>query len=183
MRNAATATVLVVAATATLLGASLAGVTLPDTTQVAGKTLVLNGMGVRSKIGFKVYVGGLYLEQKSADAETILGTDAPRRIVMHFLRDVDRDAMVEAFQESFAANSSNAASMKGDFDKMLAAFQPITSGDEWAFTYVPGKGTTLTVKGADTLTIPGQPFGRAMFACFLGAKPPSGSLKTGLLGK
>jgi len=183
MRNAITAAVLVGLGTATLFGATLAGVTLPDTTQVTGRTLVLNGMGLRTKFMAKVYVGGLYLEQKSADADAILGADAPRRIVMHFLRDIDREAMVDAFEESFSANSSNAASMRADFDKMLAAFQPITSGDEWAFTYVPGKGTTLTVKGADKLTIPGQPFGRALFACFLGAKPPSGGLKTGLLGK
>jgi uncharacterized protein with PIN domain len=183
MRNAITASVLVVAATASLLGATLAGVTMPDTVQVGGKTLTLNGLGLRSKMGFKVYVAGLYVESKVTDGEAVLGTDAPRRIVLHFLRDLDRETMVEAFTESFTANSSNAASMTADFGKMLGAFAPITAGDEWAFTYVPNKGTTLTVKGADKVTVPGQPFGRAMFACFLGPKPPSGGLKNGLLGK
>ena len=51
--------------------ASLAGVTLPDSQQVAGKNLVLNGLGLRSKMMVKVYVAGLYLEQKSSDPNAI----------------------------------------------------------------------------------------------------------------
>ena len=47
---------------------SLAGVSLPDSQQVAGKTLALNGLGLRTKFMVKVYVAGLYLEQKSSDA-------------------------------------------------------------------------------------------------------------------
>ena len=51
------------AATFNVNAAELAGVTLPDTQQVAGKTLVLNGMGIRTKYIVKIYVGGLYLER------------------------------------------------------------------------------------------------------------------------
>ena len=50
----------------------LAGATMPDTLTVAGKTLKLNGMGLRKKAIFKVYVGGLYLEAPSKDAAAIL---------------------------------------------------------------------------------------------------------------
>jgi len=183
MRKAFTAAVIVLAATLHLLGASLAGVTLPDTTQVSGKTLALNGLGLRSKMMFKVYVAGLYVEQKSADADAILKADAPKQVVLHFLRDLDREQMTEAFVESFNANSAGAAGLKADFDKMLTGFEPIKTGDQWAFTYVPGKGTTLSVKGADKVTVPGHAFSQAMFACWLGPKPPSASLKTGMLGK
>ena len=42
--------------------AELAGVTMPDTDTVEGKTLKLNGLGLRKKMVFKVYVAGLYLE-------------------------------------------------------------------------------------------------------------------------
>jgi len=183
MRRAFIATAFILAAAINLLGATLAGVTLPDSTDVGGKKLVLNGMGLRTKMMFKVYVGGLYLEQKSSNADAILKADAPKRVVLHFLRDVDRDTMAEAFTESFTANSSNAASLKGDFDKMLAGFEPIKTDDEWAFTYVPGTGTTLTVKGKDKGTIPGLPFAQSMFACWLGPKPPNADLKTKMLGQ
>lgn len=41
-----------------LHAASLAGVTLPDTEQVGGTKLVLNGLGLRTKFMVKVYVAG-----------------------------------------------------------------------------------------------------------------------------
>jgi chalcone isomerase-like protein len=68
-----------------LRAASLAGVTLPDTVQVGGTMLVLNGLGLRTKFSVKVYVAGLYLEQKSSDSSAITKADAPKRIVMQFL--------------------------------------------------------------------------------------------------
>ncbi|HEY1965075.1 MAG TPA: chalcone isomerase family protein, partial [Acidobacteriaceae bacterium] len=67
-----------------LRAATLAGVTLPDTAQVGGKTLVLNGLGLRTKMMVKVYVAGLYLEQKSSDPNAIIKADAPKQIIMKF---------------------------------------------------------------------------------------------------
>ena len=68
-----------------LHAATLAGVTLPDTVQVGSTMLVLNGMGIRTKYMVKVYVAGLYLEQKSSDPGAIIKADAPKRIVMQFV--------------------------------------------------------------------------------------------------
>jgi hypothetical protein len=47
----------------------LADATLPDTLDVGEKVLKLNGLGLRKKAVFKVYVGGLYLESPSKDPE------------------------------------------------------------------------------------------------------------------
>ena len=44
------------------LARELAGVSLPDTLSAGDKALKLNGLGLRKKAIFKVYVGGLYLE-------------------------------------------------------------------------------------------------------------------------
>jgi len=182
MRRAFIATAFILAAAINLLGATLAGVTLPDSTDVGGKKLVLNGMGLRTKMMFKVYVGGLYLEQKSSDAGAILRANAPKRVVMQMLRDLSKDQMVEAFTEQFEANTPTWQSMKADIDKMLGAFEPTKTGEQMVFTYQPGTGTTLTIGGKDKVTIPGHAFGQAMFACWLGPKPPSGDLKKGMLG-
>ena len=56
----------------------LAGVNMPDTLSVGDKTLKLNGVGLRKKAIFKVYVGGLYLETPSKDAAAILASDQRR---------------------------------------------------------------------------------------------------------
>jgi hypothetical protein len=168
-----------------LAAATLAGVTMPDTVTVAGKTLVLNGMGVRSKLFIKVYVGGLYLERKSREAGAILQADAPKRIVLHFVySEAGRDQLIETFREGFANNAAGGGTaVRPQIEQFLATVETMRSGEEMAVTYLPGDGTTFTVKGKDKVKIAGLPFAQALFSLWLGPKPPSGSLKNGLLGK
>jgi hypothetical protein len=163
---------------------SLAGVTLPDSAQLGGKTLVLNGMGIRSKMMVKVYVAGLYLEQKTSDPNAIIKSDAPKQIVMKFLHGASKSQMTDAFDESFKDNSPDAVkTMKPDIDRLLAALDPVNSGDTMVFTYVPGTGSTLTMNGKEKLTIAGPAFGQVLMSVWFGPKPPTADLKTGMLGK
>jgi hypothetical protein len=178
--------VLVLALTSafSLSAASLAGVTLPDTAQAGGTALTLNGLGLRTKFSVKVYVAGLYLQQKSSDAGAIIKAEAPKRIVMQFVRGVTKNQMTDAFDESFNDNTPDAKkAMKADIDRLLGAFDPIKEGDQMVFTYVPGTGTTLAINGKDKLTIPGAAFGQMLFAVWLGPKPPNAGLKKGILGQ
>lgn len=167
-----------------LYAASLAGVNLPDTAQVGGTTLALNGLGLRTKFTVKVYVAGLYLPQKSSDADAILKADAPKRIVMHFVHSASKSQMTDAFDESFNDNAPEARkTMKADIDRMLGALDAVKPGDQMVFTYVPGAGTTLAINGTDKVTIAGSEFGRVLFSVWLGPKPPNAGLKKGLLGE
>jgi hypothetical protein len=177
-------TLLLTLATSPTLGAaSLAGANLPDTATAGGKSLVLNGLGVRSEFMVKVYVAGLYLEQKSADPDAIIKTDEPKRIVMHFLHDATKKQMTDAFNESFTDNSPQAAATtKTGIDKFLAALEPLKVGDEMTFTYLPASGTTVAINGADKVTIPGQAFSQVLLSVWFGPKPPTPSLKKGMLG-
>lgn len=172
---------LVVAASTALSAATLAGVTLPDTAQAGGKTLVLNGLGLRSRMMFKVYVAGLYLEQKSSDGATIVNTDATKRIVLHFVRDVSNTQIREAIVDGFDPGAKQA--LKAEIDRFTGAFESFAPGDQMTITYVAGTGTQLNVKGQDKLTIPGFAFAKALFGIWLGDNPPSAGLKNGLLGK
>jgi hypothetical protein len=165
-----------------LSAASLAGVTMPDTAQVGGKTLVLNGLGLRTKYMVKVYVAGMYLEQKSSDANAIIKADAPKQMVLQFLHGASKSQMTDAFNESFNDNTPDAMkTMKPDIDKLLAAIDPVKVGDKMIFTYVPGTGTTYALNGQDRVTIAGPAFGQVMFSVWLGPKPPTADCKTGLL--
>ena len=167
-----------------LHAATLAGVTLPDTAQVGSTTLVLNGLGLRTKYIVKVYVAGLYLEQKSSDPNAILKADAPKRIVMQFIHSVSKNQMTDAFNDSFNDNTPDAAkTMKADIDRLLGALEPVKQGDQMVFTYVPGTGTTLTINGTEKLTVTGAAFGQMLFSVWLGPKPPSADLKKGILGQ
>jgi hypothetical protein len=159
-------------------------VTLPDSVQAGGTRLVLNGLGLRTKFMVKVYVAGLYLAQKSSDPNIILKAETPKRIVMHFVRDVTENQIADGFSESFDNNTSEAKrTMKADIDRLFAALESVKDGDEMVFTYLPGTGTSLTIGGKEKLTIAGPGFARVLFSVWLGPKPPKAGLKKGILGQ
>ncbi|HZQ94959.1 MAG TPA: chalcone isomerase family protein [Candidatus Sulfotelmatobacter sp.] len=167
-----------------LYAATLDGVTLPDTVQAANTTLSLNGMGLRTKFMVKVYVAGLYLSQKSSDPGAILKGDVPKRIVMHFVRDVSKNQLTDGFAESFHNNSPDAEkNLKPDIDRLFAALEAVKDGEDITFTYLPDKGTSLTAREQEKLTVTGPAFAEMLFSVWLGPKPPNPGLKKGLLGQ
>jgi hypothetical protein len=178
--------VLLILAVSTLdtaaLAGELAGATLPDTLKVGEKTLKLNGLGLRKKAIIKVYVGGLYLESSSKDANAILASDQSKAITLFLLRDLTKTQLVEAFQESFDENAVDKAGQKAAFGKMLALIPDVKEGETLTFTYLPGKGTTLQVGKKALGTFESKGFADAVFSIWLGPKPPSEDLKKGMLG-
>jgi Chalcone isomerase-like len=163
----------------------LAGVTLPDSVTVNGSKLVLNGLGLRKKAIFKVYVGALYLPERSSDPAAIIALDAPKRMVMHFVRSVGSGKIVDGWQEGFTANNSPAvvSAVKEKMDRFCALWTDMKDDDEAVMTYVPGTGTTLEIAGKELGVIPGKDFADALFAVWLGNEPPTEALKDGVLGK
>src|SRR6478672_6362321 len=118
------------------LAGELAGATLPDTLKSGDLTLKLNGLGLRKKSMFKVYVGGLYLESPSKDAGAILAADQAKAIRMHFLRDLTKGQLMEALRAGFEANAKDKPGQKAAFDKMLALVSDVKEGDTLTFTYL-----------------------------------------------
>jgi hypothetical protein len=175
---------LLVTAVVNLRAGTLAGVTLPDTVQAGSTSLQLNGIGLRTKFMVKVYVAGLYLPQKSSDANAILKADTPKQIVMHFVRDVTRNQLTDGFAESFHNNTPDAEkALKSDIDRLFAALEPVRDGEEIIFTYLPEKGTSAVQASTEKLTIGGNAFAEILFSVWLGPKPPNSALKKGLLGQ
>ena len=163
--------------------ATLEGVTLQDSLEVSGQVLRLNGVGLRTKLVFRVYVGGLYLSAPARSEQEILGKDVPRAIVMHFLRHVERDKLVTAYREGFMANAPALADrLRADIGRLLAAVPDVREGDRILFTYAPGIGSVLTLPDGIRVEIPGKDFGDLYSLLYLGPKPPTDRLKRGLLG-
>jgi hypothetical protein len=160
------------------------GVTMPDTAEVGGKTLVLNGMGIREAtiLNIDVYVAGLYLETKSQDGGAILGSNENKRLVLKFVRDVEKNDVTKAWTEGFERNAaSQLGALKARIDTINSWMADMKVGESMVFTYQAGK-IEVTVKGASKGTIQGDDFARAFFSIWLG-KPPNKGLKKGLLGK
>jgi len=163
--------------------ATLEGVTLPDTETVAGKSLVLNGIGLRKKGLFKVYVAGLYLPAKETSAEKVLAGDTERKMVLQFVRNVSKDQICNAWHEGLDNNSpAKAKALRPNFDTLCTYMQDLKEGNQLAFAYAPGKGTTISVNGVEKGTIAGKEFADAMFACWIGPNPPGEAFKKALMG-
>lgn len=162
--------------------ATLEGVTFPDTATVGGQTIKLNGLGLRKAfIIAKVYVAALYLQTPTHDGTVATKTDEPKRIAMQFLRDVDHTDMIQAFNEGFAHTATPA--LQPQVEQFRGFFtQPILTGQQYIFDYVPGQGTTVQVAGKTMGTIPGADFMRALWGIWLGDNPPTESVKDGMLG-
>src|SRR5262245_6798797 len=100
---------IVVAGVPPSVAGELAGVKLPEQVTVGGRTLRLNGMGLREAtiLKVRVYVAGLYLVARSTDASQIIASEEPKRLVLDFVRDVGRGSLVEAWNEGFAKSAGS----------------------------------------------------------------------------
>jgi len=107
---------IVTALTSPALAATKAGVTMPESEQVAGKQLTLNGMGVREAtfLKVKVYVAGLYVEQPSSNGNQLVSSKQVKRMEMHFTRDVSHSDIRDAWNTAFKRDPATAAKLQGD---------------------------------------------------------------------
>lgn len=163
----------------------VASVDFPDTIEVGGQTLKLNGAGLRKKFVIKVYAGGLYLAAPSGDANAIIQADAPKRVRMVFLRDVSKQQIMDAYKEGFEKNSGGPGlpALVEKLQKLAPALADMKEGSEMMVTYVPGQGTTVAAAGGGSVTVEGKEFADALFRNWLGAKPADDGLKESMLGK
>ena len=174
--------VLSLAAAITLAG-EVAGVKMPDSVTVEGKTLKLNGAGLRKKMVFKVYVAGLYLEAPSKDPSAILTSDQIKSMRLWILRSLKGSQITEAIVEGFEKNSkAQMGALKARLEKFNAMFPDVQEGDQIEMTYVPGKGTVVTAKGTEKGVVEGKDFADALFSVWLGPNPVQEDLKKALLG-
>jgi hypothetical protein len=184
MRTMITAlTLSLLLATPAAFAAKKGGISLPDSQKVAGDSLVLNGIGIREATVFNVdvYVAGLYVKAKTKSAAAVIDAKNPKKILMHFVRDVEAGDITEAYTEGFKKNGGK--SMAARVKKLNSWVVDMKEGDRMAIVYVPGKGTHLTVKGKKTASVAGDKFAEVLFKIFFGPNPPNSGLKDGMLGK
>jgi len=185
MKNALLVALLaVVFPTGSASAATCRDVEFPDSVDVDGRTLALNGLGLRlaTMLKVKVYVAALYVAERSPDAARILAAGAPRRIELHFLRDVAADDLDAAWDEGFAHNApAQLPALRGKIAQLKRWMSDMRAGQRLVFTHAAG-GLAVEVAGAPKGVIAGEDFAMALFSLWLGEQPPNPELKAGLLG-
>ena len=160
----------------------LSSVKVPDTVTVGGKSLVLNGMGLREKFFIDIYVGSLYLPAKTSEAKKVIEDDVPKRIDMNFIySEVPKDKLTSAYVDGFAAAKAE-TTQKENLATLNGWMETVNAGDVIRLDYVPGTGTTVYVKGTKKGTIAGADFMKALWSVYVGSAPPTSALKKGMLG-
>ena len=166
-------------------GRECKGVSFPEQMQSDGVVLKLNGLGLRQATIFRVnvYVAALYVTQMSKDANTILKSDAPKELILQFVRDVDGSDLNKGWQEGFENNArSELPALKERIETFKGFMSDAKTGEQLRLAYKPGAGVRVQVNKAVKGTIEGDDFARALFSIWLGANPPNEDLKAGLLG-
>jgi Chalcone isomerase-like len=174
---------LVLAVSASSPAVEVAGVKVPDTVTVEGKTLRLNGAGLRKKMMFKVYVAALYVETASKDAAAVLSSSEVKSMRLSILRSLKGSQVSEAIAEGFERNSKDQLpKLQPRLDKLATMIPDVKEGDDLAFNWVPDKGVQVLVRGTERGTIEGRDFADALFSVWLGPNPVQEDLKKALLG-
>ena len=179
----ATAAVFLILAASLASAVLVSGVDLPDTVNAEGKTLKLNGAGLRKKAIFKVYVGALYVENPTHDAAALLSSNQIKSMRLRMMRSVKGKQIGESIEEGFARNSkAQLDKLKDRLAKFTAMVPDVEEGDDIVMTWVPDQGTRVSVRGTDRGVIEGRDFADALFAVWLGPDPVQDDLKKALVG-
>ena len=159
-------------------------VDFPTSMTINNQQTILNGGGLREKLGFiDLYVGGLYVKSKTQDADKIIMADEEmgiRIVIVSSL--VSRENFIEALEEGFN-NTTAGEHTKEQIEEFKKCFtDPFVENDIVVLNYVPGKGVHLLMNGDQKGTIKGLSFKQALFGIWLGGKPADDDLKEGMLG-
>jgi hypothetical protein len=164
--------------------AEISGVKLPDQVTLEGKTLKLNGTGLRlAKIlfTFNVYAAGLYVENPGHDADAIVNADQPKSIEMVFMRDVTAKQMADAFQEGFDKNCvAECARLKPDIAKLQGLLKDMKKGETMAYHFLTD-GVEVVSHGQKSGKIGDKAFSHQLLRVWIGKNPPNQELKDGFL--
>lgn len=172
-----------------LRAAELEGVKLEDSVQVDGQPLELNGMALRTRYYFKVYVAGLYLPTRVTSATRAIEDEGAKRIALVLMRDATAGQFVESLGAGLHANhtADELDRIRPQIDALFSKIRAIgeaPQGTRIVLDYSPSsRATTLAVDGrVQGAPMPGTEFFRALLRIWLGERPAHPDLKRLLLG-
>ncbi len=162
----------------------IGNISIPDSLLTEKSRLILNGTGIRSKLFFNLYVGGLYLSQASSNPEEIIHSDTPMAIKLHITSSmITSEKMQNATREGFInATNDQTGPLKNAIDTFIAVFtDEIEENDVYDLIYIPETGVQVSKNNKLQTVIPGLAFKKALFGIWLSEKPAQESLKREML--
>lgn len=150
-----------------------------------GQQLVLNGAGIRSKFFVKVYVGALYLTEKTKNSAQVLAMPGAKRVSMHVLYDeISKQKLTDGWSDGFRNNQDESAfdALQTRLRAFNDMFESVKKGDVILMDFSADGATRVSINGKVKGTVDGGDFQRALLKVWLGEDPADGDLKEAMLG-
>jgi len=163
----------------------------PDAVRLTpgGPRLVRRGSG-RFRFFFVPYYDcALYTLPALQNAQEVMATDAPRRLVIDALRQITAFEFLWGLDQGLEDNSTRAElkAVERDLERVRASVREaggLERGMRGALDYVPGLGVRLLINDRPQgPALGGKALADALFKVWLGERPLDGSLKEALIGR
>jgi len=158
---------------------------MPENISAEKQQLILNGWGVRKKFCMDLFEGGLYLKERSKDANKIIQADEPMSIRIHVISDlITSKRLEENMRSEFdRVTNGNWGANKANIEKVMSAFkEDINNGDVFDLVYLPGSGLTIYKNNKEQALVKSLDFKKLLYSIWLGDDPQDAKLKKGMIG-
>lgn len=177
-------TVFAVSATA----AEVEGVPVDDSVELGGVRLQLNGAGMRAIYIVKAYVAALYVQQRSADARTLLAQTGPRRLSLTMLADLPGEWLAQRLRDGMRESHDAGAwaLLRPRVARLIETIEAVgrtRRGERVDVDCVDG-AVAVSIDGQRVGSpIPGEDLFAALLRMFVGERAFDADLKRSLLGR
>lgn len=160
-----------------------------DSHRVDGTALLLNNAVLfeATVLAIDVYIAALYLPIRTARPADILACPGPLRLDLRFMRDVDRDQLVERWQQEVEkrAKRRNALALhKPAITALFALFPAMREAQTLSFIWRPALGLEVMLDGkARGLVAGDRTFCALFFSGFVGPESLYPDMSKGLLAR
>jgi len=161
---------------------TIQGVTFAESVREGNTVLRLhNAALLRYLKVIKAYVAAVYLPEGVAPDNML--DDVPKRLEIGYLVSIKGPDFGRGAEPVLRRNQtpSELARLRSRIDRLNAIYRDVKPGDRYALTYLPGRGTELTLNGVPLTVIEGADFAKAYFGIWLGREPIDARLKRDLL--
>ena len=170
----------------TLSALEIQGVVIPSTAQVDGRSLQLNGAGLRTftllLVPIRIYVATLYTPAPIHSADAMMASPGPVQFDFTFLRAVGQSDVTKAWTSQFSQSVSYTyPGFIRDRDAFIAMFGPLQAMGVEQVQFI-GTNTVVFDQGTQKGVISGRDFQKSFLSLWFGSNPVATDLKAALLG-
>lgn len=167
-----------------LLAAEVDGVKLKDSMVCGGKETPLVAAGLRDATIFniRVYVLAMYAPTRVKSLEDPAIGNRPMCFEVHYLRDVEKKKVDEAWEYQFKDSSEYPYPALKDHIKLLQTFFGEIKKDQGVHLFELLEDSTKVYENGEYKgEIPGKEFGKNFISIFYGENPPTKDLRKALM--